>query len=48
MEELSPKQETEEEESETPPVESDSEGLVMAPRPSKRRQKSETKPVSTI
>jgi hypothetical protein len=38
--------ETEEEESETPPIESDSEGLVMAPRPSKRKQKPESKPVS--
>ncbi|KAL4234620.1 Protein fantom [Mactra antiquata] len=39
---------TEEEESETPPVESDSEGLVMAPRPSKRKQKPESKPGNSV
>lgn len=43
-EEAEPRPETEEE-SETPPIESDSEGLVMAPRPSKRKQKPESKPV---
>ncbi|XP_053402324.1 protein fantom-like isoform X7 [Mercenaria mercenaria] len=40
--------ETEEEESETPPIESDSEGLVMAPRPSKRKQKPESKPGNSV
>ena len=39
------KKESEAEESETPTVESDSEGLVMAPRPSKRKQKTESKQV---
>ena len=40
--------ETEGEESETPPVESDSEGVMIAPKPSKRKQKPEAKPVSSI
>lgn len=40
-----PKVDTEEEESETPPVESDSEGVMIAPKPSKRKQKPESKPV---
>lgn len=39
------REEEAEEESETPPIESDSEGLVIAPRPSKRKQKPESKPV---
>lgn len=47
-EEAEPRPETEEEESETPPIESDSEGLVMAPRPSKRRQKPESKPGNSV
>ena len=38
--------ETEGEESESPPIESDSEGLVMARKPSKRKQKAMSKPVS--
>ena len=41
-----PIQETEGEESESPPIESDSEGLVMARKPSKRKQKAMSKPVS--
>lgn len=43
-EEAPPRVETEEE-SETPPVESDSEGVMIAPKPSKRRLKPEAKPV---
>jgi len=35
-----------ESESETPPIESDSEGVMMQPKPSKRRQKPESIPVS--
>ena len=42
-----PIQETEGEESESPPIESDSEGLVMARKPSKRKQKAMSKPVSS-
>lgn len=41
-----PIQETEEEEESPPPIESDSEGLVMARKPSKRKQKDMPKPVS--
>ena len=40
-----PVQETEGEESESPLIESDSEGLVMARKPSKRKQKAMLKPV---
>ena len=40
-----PIQETEGEESESPLIESDSEGLVMARKPSKRKQKAMPKPV---
>lgn len=43
-----PVQETEDEESESPLIESDSEGLVMARKPSKRKQKAMSKPGDTV
>ncbi|XP_052231915.1 protein fantom-like isoform X2 [Dreissena polymorpha] len=37
-----------ESESETPPIESDSEGIMIAPKPSKRKQKSSSKPGNSV